>query len=71
MLDYRNVTAKDLTQWRRDEKISRNKLSQILGTHLSTVYRWEHNKTRIPHWLGIVLVALEADVLKWEEFNES
>jgi transcriptional regulator with XRE-family HTH domain len=60
------MKAKDLTQWRKERRISQNKLAELLGTYSVTVNRWEKGARGIPFLLPLALEALEHRLRKEE-----
>jgi hypothetical protein len=56
---FNELKSVDLIEWRLKNRISQRKLSMILKFHVSTVWRYEHNRLKIPSWMGCALYGIE------------
>jgi len=59
------LTSGEIRAWRKANKIGLLKLARIMGIHVSTVWRWEHDGyQKAPKYLSLVFRGIEALYLK-------
>lgn len=52
------MDGNDIRAWRRDRRITQERLAEMLGVHAITVANWERGRYTIPS--GMLALALEA-----------
>lgn len=55
----RSQTPESITARRKALGMTQSELAKRLGKARTTIVRWECGKSRIPHWLYLVLLGLE------------
>ncbi len=56
------MTIDALKKWREDHGITQQGLADLLGVTIVTVGRWEVGMRKIPPFLHLALIGLEADL---------
>jgi predicted transcriptional regulator len=56
---FNELKSVDLIEWRLKNNISQRKLATILKYDISTVWRYEHKRLKIPSWMGCALYGIE------------
>lgn len=56
---FNELKSADLIEWRLKNRISQRELSMLLKFHVSTVWRYEHNRLKIPSWMAYALYGIE------------
>jgi transcriptional regulator with XRE-family HTH domain len=55
------LKAAELLTWRKKRSLTRKQLADVLGTTVTTVYRWETAAREIPPFLHLALKWLEKE----------
>lgn len=55
------MKAAELLTWRKKRSLTRKQLADVLGTTVTTVYRWETAAREIPPFLHLALKWLEKE----------
>jgi transcriptional regulator with XRE-family HTH domain len=58
------MTKAQLKKWRKEHKVSQQRLADLLGVAQNTIARWETGARKIPPFLQWALKGLEVEIRK-------